>query len=150
MTDMKVTMILADFAQVVNGKLYIMGGGWSIIGPEPCPTAIAIKIEVPWSQTNQKHNLKVELLDSDCHPVSVPTQAGSSPLKINADFEVGRPAGLIQGTSLDVPVAFNIAPLPLEPGKRYIWKLIIDGHAADDWQVAFSTRQSKQKPGPKA
>ena len=146
MNDMKVTMILADFAQVVNGKLYIMGGGWSIIGPEPCPTAIAIKIEVPWSQTNQKHNLKVELLDSAYHPVLVSTQVGNSPLIISADYEVGRPAGLIQGTSLDVPIAFNIAPMPLEPGKRYIWKLTIDGHTNDDWQVAFSTRQPKQKP----
>jgi len=145
MNDMKVTMILSDFAQVVNGKLYIMGGGWSIIGPEPCPTAIAIKIEVPWSQTNQKHNLKVELLDSAYHPVLVSTQVGNSPLKISADYEVGRPAGLIQGTSLDVPIAFNIAPMPLEPGKRYIWKLTIDGHTNDEWQVAFSTRQHKQK-----
>ena len=55
---MKVTIMLADFAQAVNGKLYIMGGGWSLIGPAPCPTAIAIKIEVPWNQTNEKHNLK--------------------------------------------------------------------------------------------
>lgn len=146
MNDMKVTIILADFAQVVNGKLYIMGGGWSIIGPEPCPTAIAIKIEVPWNQTNKKHNLRLELLDSNYHPVLVPTPVGNSPLKISADFEVGRPAGLIQGTSLDVPIAFNIAPMPLESGKRYIWKLAIDGHTNDDWQVAFSTRQSKQKP----
>jgi len=26
-------MMLADAAQAVNGKLYIMGGGWSVMGP---------------------------------------------------------------------------------------------------------------------
>jgi hypothetical protein len=28
---MKLTMLLADAAEAVNGKLYILGGGWSII-----------------------------------------------------------------------------------------------------------------------
>jgi hypothetical protein len=141
---MKVTMMLADFAQAVQGKLYIMGGGWSITGPQPCPSAIVIKIEVPWNETNQKHELKLELLDADYHPVLVPTPAGNSPLIIAGGFEVGRPAGLIQGSSLDVPLAFNIGPIPLESGQRFIWKLSIDGKADDNWQVVFSTRQSSQ------
>ena len=141
---MKVTMMLADFAQAVNGKLYIMGGGWSLTGPNPAPSAIAIRIEVPWNQTNQKHNLKLELLDSDFCPVSVPMPAGNSPLVISAEFEVGRPAGIPPGIPIDIPFAFNIGPIPLEPGNRYIWKLSIDNTAKEDWQVAFSTRQSSQ------
>ena len=143
---MKVTMMLADFAQVVGGKLYIMGGGWSIIGPGPSPSAIVIKIEVPWNQTNTKHSLKLDLLDSDCHPVLVPTPAGDSPMEIRADFEVGRPAGLIPGTPIDVPFAFNIAPIPLQPGKRYVWKITCDGNNKEEWEATFSTRESPQKP----
>jgi hypothetical protein len=139
---MKVTMMLADFAQSVNGKLYIMGGGWSITGPQPCPSAIAIKIEVPWNDTNHQHELKVELLDSDYRPVLVPTPAGNSPLIIATAFEVGRPPGLIPGSSLDVPIAFNVGPIPLEPGRRYIWRVTIDGKTDEDWQVIFSTRPS--------
>ncbi|MCJ7587791.1 MAG: hypothetical protein MUQ00_07825 [Candidatus Aminicenantes bacterium] len=139
---MKVTMMLADFAQAVNGKLYIMGGGWSLTGPMPNPSAIAIKIEVPWNETNRKHNLKLELMDSDYHPVLVSTPAGNTPLAITCDFEVGRPPGIIQGTPIDVPLAFNMGPIPLEPGKRFVWKLSIDGNAKDEWQMAFSTRQS--------
>jgi hypothetical protein len=143
---MKVTMMLADFAQVVNGKLYIMGGGWSILGSTPSPTAVAIKVEVPWNETNRKHNLKVELLDSDYRPVLIPTPVGNSAVVIGGEFEVGRPAGLIQGSPLDVPFAFNIGPLPLEPGKRYIWKLTIDTNSDENWQVAFSTRPSEKSP----
>ena len=45
------------------------------------------------------------------------------------------------GTPIDVPIAFNFAPIPLEAGSRFEWRLEIDGIAADDWRVAFSTRQ---------
>lgn len=143
---MKVTMMLADFAQAIGGKLYIMGGGWSITGPAPCPSAIAVKIEVPWNQTNQKHRLKVDLLDGDFHPVSVPTPQGQAPMVIDGNFEVGRPAGLLPGTPMDVAMAFNIPPFPLEPGKRYIWKLTVNDKENDEWQAAFSTRPAVQNP----
>lgn len=145
---MKVTMILADFAQAVNGKLYIMGGGWSVTGPTPTPSAIAIKIEVPWTDTNRKHHLKLELLDADSHPVMVPTPAGNGPLALDADFEVGRPAGLQPGTPIDVPLAFNFGPIPLESGKRFVWKLSIDGDTNEDMGVAFSTKSSAQNQTP--
>ena len=143
---MKVTMMLADFAQAIGGKLYIMGGGWSITGLAPCPSAIAVKIEVPWNLTNQKHRLRVDLLDGDFHPVLVPTPQGQAPMMIEGNFEVGRPAGLLQGTPMDVALAFNIPPIPLEPGKRFIWKLTVNGQENDDWQAAFSTRSAGQNP----
>ena len=41
-------MMLADSAQAVAGKLYILGGGWSMTGPAATPSALAIKFEVPW------------------------------------------------------------------------------------------------------
>ena len=45
-------MMLADSAQVSEGKLFILGGGWSVTGP-PAPSAIALHVEVPWDQTNR-------------------------------------------------------------------------------------------------
>ena len=142
----KVTMLLADYAEAINGKLYVMGGGWSIAGPFPSPSALAIKIEVPWNDTNQKHELKVELLDGDYNPVLVPTPAGNAALIVNGNFEVGRPPGIIVGSPLDVPFAFNIGAIPLEPSRRYIWRLSIDGRTDENWEVAFSTRPSGQAP----
>ena len=38
-------MLLADAAQVSEGKLHILGGGWSVTGP-PAPSAIALLVEV--------------------------------------------------------------------------------------------------------
>lgn len=141
---MRVTLMLADSAQAVNGKLYILGGGWSITGPMPSPSAIAIKIEVPWNEANRRHTLKLELMDEDRNPVSVPTPAGNSPLVISGDFEVGRPAGLIQGSPIDTAFAFNIGPIPLAPAKRYYWHLTINGNAQNDWRLGFATRPQAQ------
>ena len=62
-------MMLADAAQAVEGKLYILGGGWSITGPEPTPSAIAAYIQVPWDRTNVQHEFRFELLDADGNPV---------------------------------------------------------------------------------
>jgi hypothetical protein len=140
---MKVTMILADAAQVQSGKLYILGGGWSITGPNPSPSALAVKIEVPWHEANTKHRLSLALQDADGHPFRVPTPQGEAPLVIGGEFEVGRPAGLKPGTPLDAAIAIGIPPLPLAPDSRYVWRLTIDDTSDEGWQVTFTTRAAR-------
>jgi hypothetical protein len=145
---MKVTMLLADSAQAVDGKLYVLGGGWSVTGPQPSPFALAMKIEVPWDQTNVKHRFKLSLEDSDGQPIVTDSPTGTRPIEVEAGFEVGRPAGLKAGTPIDVPIALNFAPIPLEPGQRFVWRLEIDGKSEPDWYVAFNTRpQPSQETG---
>lgn len=137
---MKVTMLLADAVQAVNGKFYILGGGWSIIGPDPVPMAIAIKVDVPWEEANRIHTLRLTLLDEDGQPVQVPTPIGERPVELSMEFEVGRPPGLRPGTPLDVPLAINLGPLPLQPDRRFVWRCAINGNSEADWQVSFATR----------
>ena len=134
-------MLLADAAQEVGGKLYILGGGWSITGPEPLPMAIALKLEVPWDRTNEQHSLLIELLDDDGNPVLVEgPEADEVPLQVTGEFEAGRPPGIKPGTPIDSALAVNFGPLPLEPGRRYQWRLSIDGDTDEDWSLGFSTR----------
>jgi hypothetical protein len=142
---MKVTMLLADAAEAVNGKLYVLGGGWSITGPDPMPSAIAIKIDVPWDEANKRHSLKLTLVDTDDKPAMVPTPVGEQPLEFRFEFEVGRPPGLKPGTPLDYALAINLGPVPLQPDSRYVWRLWIDEKTDEDWQVAFSTRPRPKK-----
>jgi len=140
----KVTMMLADSAQEVGGKLYILGGGWSITGPDPVPMAIALKLEVPWDRTNEQHSLLLELLDEDGSPVMVegPEEHGQVPLQVTGDFEAGRPPVIKPGTPIDSALAVNFGPLPLEEGRRYQWRLSIDGDTDEDWTLGFSTRRA--------
>lgn len=133
--------MLADAAQVSEGKLNLLGGGWSVTGPLPTPSAVAVKIEVPWSETNVKHGFELQLLTDDGEPVRVQGPGGQlQPVVIGGDFEVGRPPGVRAGTPIDVPLAVNIPPLPLPPNSRFTWKLTIDGKNEPDWHASFTTR----------
>jgi hypothetical protein len=139
----KATLLLADYAVVSDGKLTIVGGGWSQTGPEPAPFGIGLLIQVPWDQSNTPHSFSVELLDADGEPVVLETdEDGEQPVAFGGDFEVGRPPGLKPGTPLDFPVAMNSTPLPLEQG-RYEWRLTIDGESHQDWTLAFTVRSQE-------
>ena len=85
-------MLLCDSAQVAGEKLYILGGGWSIMGPDPAPSAIAMKIDVDWHETDMSAPLELYLEDADGRPVMVDTPEGSHPLEVRSDFQVARPA----------------------------------------------------------
>ncbi len=137
---MKVNLLLADHADAVGGKLYINGGGWNVTGPQPVPSAIAMLIEVPWDQTNTKHQVLLELLDVDGNAVDITPGDEPEPVKIVSFLEVGRPPGVKPGTPLAVPFAVNLGPIPLEGAAQYVWRLSIDGHSEDDWNLTFSTR----------
>jgi hypothetical protein len=139
---MKVTLMLADFAQVAENKLYILGGGWSQIGPGPATFAVAGKIEVPWDRGNDKHAFRLELVDADGQPVAFPVP-GDDPdegVIFGGEFETGRPPGLKPGTPLDFVFACNFVAMPLEPGGRYEWRLSIDNATEDGWRLGFNTR----------
>jgi hypothetical protein len=120
---MDVTLLLCDAAQEVGGKLYILGGGWSVMAADtPTSMALAVKLSVPWDRANTRHKVVVDLLDADGGPVDL----GEGPVRIEGEFEVGRPPGLKAGTPLDAPFVANFPGLALEPGS-YVWELEVDG-----------------------
>ena len=130
-------MMLADAAQEVNGKLYILGGGWSVTGPTLPPMAIALKLDVPWSAADQQHEFALALVDADGHPAAVPGQ--DAEVRAGGQFEVGRPPGLPAGSDIDFAFALTVGSLPLAAG-RYAWQLWIDGETQADWQRPFQVR----------
>jgi hypothetical protein len=131
---MRLTMMLCDYAQPAEGKLNIIGGGWSLTGPTPTPFAVAVLFQVPWDQANQRHSFRLELLDADGQPVYVPGPEGDAPIVIEGSFETGRPPGLRPGTPLDFPFALNSGPLPLPPGERFEWRMTVNEESHDDWR----------------
>jgi len=56
-------MMLADHAQVADGKLFISGGGWSVCGPGPVACGVAVLFHIPWQRTNEKISFTLKLLD---------------------------------------------------------------------------------------
>ena len=135
-----VTVLLCDAAQEANGKLYILGGGWSVTGPGPFQSALAMKFEVPWDQANRPHELDIHLVDDDGAPVRTAGPDGPQEVRIQGQFEVGRPPGLTPGVPLETPMVVTIPPLELVPGRRYTWVIEIDGETEDHWRASFSLR----------
>ena len=133
---MRVTMLLADAAQEVNGKLYVLGGGWSVTGPDVPPMALAVKLDVPWSEANQQHQFTMVLVDTDGRPAIV---GDGQHVRVDGNFEVGRPSGLPAGSDIDFAFAINVPPVALAPG-RYAWQLSIDGDTREDWLRPFQVR----------
>ncbi len=139
-------MMLCDSAQVCDGKLYILGGGWSLAGPDPMPSAVALKIDVDWIEAGSPHHWELYLVDEDGQPVLIETAEGLRPMEVRGDFEVGRPGSVPEGSPVDVALAVNFGPLPLTGGARFTWRLTIDGEAQPDWVLAFSTRPAREEP----
>ena len=85
-------LLLADRAEVLNGKLYMMGGAWDRrhirdIGA-PVALTIVVGVLVPWNLTNEPHWLRIRIEDEDGTP---------APPEVEATVNVGRPANATQG-----------------------------------------------------
>jgi hypothetical protein len=148
LSRVKATLMLCDAAQVADGKLYILGGGWSVTGPGPAPSAVAIRLEVQADEAAKPHHWELYLVDGNGNEVAIETPDGAQPIEIRGDFEVAQPEQLPQGMPIDVNLAMNIGPLPLPPGGRFSWQLTVDGESDPGWQAAFTTRVPETPEGP--
>lgn len=111
---MDVTLLLCDSAEAVNGKLYIMGGGWNILHAPGTPVRIGlgILVAVPWDETNVRRQMRIELLTEDGEQVVIQGQEVAA----TTEFEIGRPGGLKPGSTLNAPFAINFDGVMLAPG----------------------------------
>lgn len=137
---MKTTILLADSAQADQlGKAHALGLGWSVTTSPTPPMALVLLFEVDWNEANIRHHITVELNDSDGRPVLLP--GAGSPLRFEADIEVGRPVGTPEGSPLGLPMAINIGPgLELTPGQRYRWVVTNTGQPDADLSVGFAVQ----------
>jgi len=96
------SLMLADSAQAVDGKLYVLGGAWNMLRfpefPASLMVGIAVAIDVDWTETNARHHLDIHFEDADGQAMDP---------RIGADFEAGRPPGAIPGAELRIVMAVN-------------------------------------------
>jgi hypothetical protein len=131
-----VTLLLADSAQVAEGKLFVLGGGLQLIGPLPQPVSIALIIHSPWDRAEIQHDWMLELLDQD----GIPVMHNEQPVTVAGTYQAHRAVGIVAGSPLLVPIAINFSALPVQPGGRYTWRLAINGTSEEGWQLSFSVR----------
>jgi hypothetical protein len=136
-------ILLADAAQVSpDGKVHVLGLGWQFTTSPTTPSAVVVLVHVPWDEANRKHTMALDLVTADGHPVMLPLADGSlTNIRVETQFEVGRPPGLRQGSSITFPFSAVIGPMPLQKNARFEWRLKIDGKEDPSWRVTFDTRE---------
>lgn len=127
-------LILADRAEVVNGKLYVMGGAWDRIFAQdlrnPSVISLAIGILVPWLATNQQHSATIGIEDADGVSVGFQAEVG---------FNTGRPAGAEVGEAQRVLLAIPSLAVQFPRYGRFYVQAYINGHQAK--RVTFQVAQ---------
>ena len=95
-------VIVADRAEGVNGKLYLMGGAWDrMVWPNlnaPIPFGFAVGVLVPWNRTNEEIPFTVAVEDEDGIKVQP---------DIHATVNLGRPPSSVLGQPFRAIVAVN-------------------------------------------
>jgi hypothetical protein len=95
-------LILADASEEINGKVYALGAGWNELLlstlPQEYDFAIALAVDVPWSETNQRHSLALHIQGPDGEMIGD---------EFSMEFEAGRPPGSVEGADQRIVLSLN-------------------------------------------
>jgi hypothetical protein len=127
-------LLVADRAEVVNGKLYLMGGSWDRIGPASFPhrmvLGIALGVRIPFAHTDDQHTVAIEL-----------QHEGNRLVGFEARLTTGRPPGMA-GMDMLVPMAFNV-PLAIPAAGQMVLRASVDGRAPRRHEIRVVQRQPR-------
>jgi hypothetical protein len=136
--QMEVDAFLADSVVVAENKIYAQGVGWDSIMTALFPfrqarIGIGVILRVPWTATNQMHDLSIKIVDPDENTVVLGTPPPGIELpevrELKGQFNVGRPPLLHPGDSQVVPIAMNIDGLEFTAPNTYSVVISVDGTA---------------------
>jgi hypothetical protein len=103
--------LLCRSLEIVDNALSILGGGWSTIGFFGFPGVlqsfyVAVRLIVPFTETNYELEFEVRLEDGDGHNVL--------PHPLRPKVTVGRPVDLLRGEEQPVhlPLSFHDIEIP--------------------------------------
>jgi hypothetical protein len=127
-------LLVADRAEVVNGKLYLMGGSWDRIQPPSFPhrmmLGIALGVRIPFAHTDDQHKVAIEL-----------QHEGQRLLGFEAKLTTGRPPGMA-GMDMLVPMAFNI-PVAVPAEGQLVLRAAVDDRAPRRHEIKVTQRQPR-------
>ena len=130
-------VVLADAAQAVGGKIYILGGGWNVFRaanyPAPVQLAVAAGIGFASDEIGLRYPLKISIVDETGVAVIADLNGQIDTRQMVPD--------LPQGLPIKVPMAWNIGfPVPRPGHYRIILRV-----GFTDVEVAFDAITVGQK-----
>jgi hypothetical protein len=145
---MRVTLLLADSAQVLSNKLYALGVGWTITTSPTAPMAVVVIVSYS-DQASESFTLRGELVD----PTGAPVLAGETlgepqPVAFEGEFTTGeRQPTAPDDADFTAVIAVNLHQgLPLAPGTKYEWRVVVAPKNGDGQEVAATHPFWTRKP----
>ena len=132
-------VIIADRAEVINGKLFVMGGGYDriFIGdemPHTFPLSFAVGVLVPWNACNIE--LMIQFAIEDPEGKDLAGFGGA------LGFNVGRPPVMGEGDSQRVMIALPQAPVAFPSYGTYVFRVTLNGGNAKKEALYVTKPQS--------
>ncbi|MFL6162240.1 MAG: DUF6941 family protein [Jatrophihabitantaceae bacterium] len=121
---MKAAMMIADYAEAVNGKLYMMGAGWSdaLASPDGLVDCyVAVTFAFTPDEVRSKHTLEIRLVDSEDGQVKI----NGREVMHGGTFVVGPVSEATKATAVVSNLAAQFKGLPLGSG-AYAFVLTVD------------------------
>lgn len=139
-------MLLADSAQAVDGKLYVLGGGWTVTGPKPTRLAIALTLELDPDQVGKQQHLRLDLMDEETGELVPGPEEGY--LHMEVGFVYSASEETPAGAPANAVFAFELGPQQtILPGRRYRWRLTLNGRHDPGWVLPFVTLPAPEEGG---
>ncbi len=135
--EFTIDAMLADSAVTADGKLFVQGGGWNLIGTPSFPfqvprIGIALVIGIPYAETNRNHTLEIQFAGED-GPIPLghttdPDSGDTKPLMgVGSQFNVGRPPSIQPGDRQVIPMAMNFNSVQFDKPGMHSFSILIDG-----------------------
>ncbi|MEV0173262.1 hypothetical protein AB0I00_19365 [Streptomyces sp. NPDC050803] len=128
---MRANMMLCNAAERLDNGLMNMEGAGRSVFPSPTPeSALAIKLEIPWSMANTPLQMELDLVNADGRKLGGVTGEydGANPLPET-------PPGVPLDSTLVVPLpSFSLVP------GRYAWQLKISDEHPEGGYLGFTVR----------
>jgi hypothetical protein len=96
--------------------------------------AVALRLRVPWNETNQQHRIEVDVVDADERSI-LPVPPGP----LQGTIAAGRPVHLPDGLDQAVPLVINLQGVRFATPGTYAVKVRIDG--MDKARATFQVMQ---------
>src|SRR3990172_5321014 len=127
-------LLLADAVQVIDGKIYVTGGGFDTMlvpaVPQTISLAIACGVLIPWGEAEKEQTLSV----------SVATAGGRALAPSHRQtFRTGRAPGLLPNAPVHVPFAITWE-LTFPDYGRYAVIATVDARRNAERRLEFSVR----------
>ena len=104
-------LLLNDYSESLNGKLYALGAGWNVLRfpsfPQEWRFSVGLGVDVAWDETNQRQNIQLTIQDPDGSVLGD---------EMSMEFETGRPPGLQTGQDQRMVISVNVGANFEAPG----------------------------------